>query len=205
MIINVDSVQLYREKLYLNIRELSDVTVICGGTKFECHTAFLASRSPVFKAMFSNDTKEKITNEVHIDDIKSEVMAEMLLYIYTGKTFKLARDKMIARNLLIAADKYQLDSLKELCENRILCHYRLLDCENYFSYLILGFEYSSKIKRYVLDYIVRNKRKIEIEEQLVEYPSLMMELLKVYASSDYHAGDSDPDEDDEEAWEWWNK
>ena len=93
MIMNVDSVQLYREKLYLNIRELSDVTVICEGTKFECHTAFLASRSPVFKAMFSNDTKEKITNEVHIDDIESEVMAEMLLYIYTGKTFKLDRQR----------------------------------------------------------------------------------------------------------------
>ena len=44
--------------LYSN-KDLSDVIIICGNKKFECHKIILSSRSPVFKAMFTSNMKEQ--------------------------------------------------------------------------------------------------------------------------------------------------
>jgi len=161
---------------YVNIKEFSDVVVKCCETNFDCHKVFLASRSPVFSAMFNANMKEKIENEVQIDDIKPDVLAEMLHFIYTWKCKSLDVD--LAEDLLIAADKYQIDSLKKLCEERLICS---INTENYFSLLVLGHTYSSRIKKSVYDYVVGNKNNIKFDESLMEYPSLMMELLREFA------------------------
>merc|ERR1719334_1459955 len=70
--------------------------------------------------MFHSNMKETITNEVQIDDIKPEVMAEMLLFIYAGKTSNGCMNVDMAKDLFIAADKYQIDPLKNCCENQLV-------------------------------------------------------------------------------------
>jgi len=189
------SFQLDKEKLYNNIRESTDITLMCGNTKFECHTVFLASRSPVFMAMFNSNMKETITNEVQIDDIKPEVMAEMLLFIYAGKTSNGCMSMDMAKDLFIAADKYQIDPLKNRCENQLV---RLLNIDNYHSLLLLGDTYSSSLKKSVMRFVVQNKKRIELDESLVENPSLMMELLNEFANDsggyfdrNYYCGDEE--------------
>jgi len=155
-----------------NNKEFSDVVVKCGNTKFECHQVFLATRSPVFKAMLTTNMREKINNEIQVDDIKPEVMAELLEFIYIGKVSNL--DKF-ALDLFIAADKYQINSLKDLCEKKLI---NSLAMENCFSLLIMGDMLSPSIKKIALKFVVENRESIEIQEELANYPSLMMEILK---------------------------
>ena len=80
------------------------------------HKAILAARSPVFEKMFEHDLKEKATNSVDVVDIDPEVFKELLTYIYTEKAPNI---KTLASPLLRAAEKYQLERLKALCEQRL--------------------------------------------------------------------------------------
>ena len=67
-----------------------------------------------------------------IKDIPSEVVAEMLLYIYTGNTPNL---NDLAGDLLGAAEQYQLEMLKNLCEEKLCSN---LEISNSVNHLILG-------------------------------------------------------------------
>ena len=59
--------------------------------------------------MFEHDMEEKKSSRVEVKDVEADVMAEMLRFIYTGRTSSL--DTM-ADSLLASADKYALDRLK---------------------------------------------------------------------------------------------
>ena len=172
---------LLYEAVYTNIQEFSDVIIKCGDTKFECHKVFLASRSRVFREMFNADVTEKIeeTDEVQIDDIKPDVMGEMLYYIYMGKTYDMENDADFAKDVFIAAVKYQIESLKKLCEEAVI---NSIWHGNFFSLLIMGDEHSNNIKQAALEFMVKNRRKIDLKQikELEEHPSLMMELVKEF-------------------------
>ncbi len=89
--------------------QFADISLVCNGREFRCHKAILVSRSTVFAAMFHHDMEESKHNRVEVKDMDSDVMADMLRFIYTGKASNL--DTMAA-DLLAAADKYALDRLK---------------------------------------------------------------------------------------------
>lgn len=82
--------------------EAADVILTCKGEEFKSHKMILASRSPVFAAMFTHDMKEKKHCRVEIVDIEKDVLKEMLTYMYTDKTSDLEK---MAKGLLVAADK----------------------------------------------------------------------------------------------------
>ena len=63
----------------------SDVNFNIGGREFPAHKLILAARSKVFEAMFKHSTKENVTNQIEIEDIKPEVFQELLRFIYTGR------------------------------------------------------------------------------------------------------------------------
>ena len=67
-----------------------------------------------------------------IKDIPSDVVAEMLLYIYTGNTPNLNK---LAGDLLGAAEQYQLELLKNICEDKLCSS---LEISNSVNHLILG-------------------------------------------------------------------
>ena len=60
--------------------------------------------------MFEHDMEEKKNSRVEVKDVEPEVMAELLRFIYTGKTA--ANLDTMAADLLAAADKYALERLK---------------------------------------------------------------------------------------------
>lgn len=82
--------------------KFSDVILNCSGSEFSAHKSILASRSPVFAAMFEHEMEEKKQNRVEIIDMEKNVLSEMLKFIYTGKSTNLDR---MAADLLAAADK----------------------------------------------------------------------------------------------------
>jgi len=157
---------------FLDNKDFSDVVVQCGDKSFDCHKVILASHSPVFKAMLTSNMKEKNNNEIQIDDIEPEVMTEFLEFIYTGKSSNL--DKFAMR-LFIAADKYQINSLKETCEKILISSIWIDNC---ISLLILGDKCSPAIKKSALKFMIKNKSSINFGENFVNHPSLMLEVLK---------------------------
>lgn len=100
----------------LDDKDYSDVELIVQGKTLKAHRSILGKRSPVFDAMFRSEMKEKRENKVEITDLKHEVLLEMLRYIYSGKVNNI---DPIADELLVAADKYSIDSLKQMCGNSL--------------------------------------------------------------------------------------
>nr|CAD2181330.1 unnamed protein product [Meloidogyne enterolobii]CAD2198768.1 unnamed protein product [Meloidogyne enterolobii] len=94
----------------------ADCTLYSGNREFQVHKAVLACRSPVFAAMFEHGMAESLSDCVNIKDIDSEVLGEMLRFMYTGSAPNLER---MADELLAAADKYQLERLKVMCEQSL--------------------------------------------------------------------------------------
>lgn len=80
------------------------------------HRLILETRSPVFAAMFSHDTKENQTGEICIDDINQKVMEFILIYMYSGQSRffeNLTTENAIA--VYDAAEKYDIKDVKETC------------------------------------------------------------------------------------------
>lgn len=128
----------------LNSSQWSDVTLICEGREFPCHKAILASRSPIFNAMFTHqNSREVLTNKVEIEDMEPKVLSELLTFIYTGSC-------SIEEGLLAAADKYILPRLKSRCESLL---WQKIDDENCCRILNLADQHSAfQLKKNALDY-----------------------------------------------------
>ncbi|GFQ63899.1 TD and POZ domain-containing protein 1 [Trichonephila clavata] len=82
---------------------LSDIKLSTETKSFPVHAAVLCARSPVFKAMFSDDMKEKIKGSVDIIDLDDDTICRMLLYLYTDRLEDLQWES--ALRLYEAADK----------------------------------------------------------------------------------------------------
>ncbi|GFT96734.1 TD and POZ domain-containing protein 4 [Nephila pilipes] len=108
----IGSLQEDINALYLD-KKLFDVNLRIGDKTLPAHKAVLGSRSPVFRAMFDHDTKEKNSNVVDIPDVDLNTLARMLTFIYSDDIDKLNPDR--AMKLYSAADKYQIDSLRKKC------------------------------------------------------------------------------------------
>ncbi|XP_057318999.1 speckle-type POZ protein B-like [Microplitis mediator] len=94
----------------------SDVVLIVGNKKIKAHKSILIARSPILAAMFTHEMYENLNNEATITDVDPDIIEKMLEFIYTDQVTDLDVD---AGYLLEAADKYQLQKLKELCEESL--------------------------------------------------------------------------------------
>ena len=99
-------------KTVFDEKTLSDVSIECGGEVFQAHRIILASHSPVFKLMLETDMKEKNEKVITITDLDKEVVSDMLTFLYTGSAPNL---KVLAKELLNVANKYQLPRLMVMC------------------------------------------------------------------------------------------
>ncbi|KAJ7551948.1 hypothetical protein O6H91_06G035500 [Diphasiastrum complanatum] len=111
------TVAAYRTMLLHAIH--SDVTIETGDKDVTpAHRAVLASRSPVFKAMFEHELREKTCAVIRVADVPTPAMRALLLYMYTGEhDTKAMKEHGLA--LLAAAHKYDLPDLKRVCETAV--------------------------------------------------------------------------------------
>lgn len=97
---------------------LTDITINAADGSVRAHRAILATRSPVFRSMFSHDLREKELSTVDISDMTLDSCRAFLSYIYgdvRGEEFLANR-----LALLRAADKYDIDDLREACHESLL-------------------------------------------------------------------------------------
>uniref|UniRef100_A0ACD5W4G2 Uncharacterized protein n=1 Tax=Avena sativa TaxID=4498 RepID=A0ACD5W4G2_AVESA len=100
----------------------ADVVFEVGGETFAAHRHVLAVRSSVFAAELLGAMKEKTATRVRIDGMEAIVFKAMLHFIYTDSLPDQLKDQdamAMAQHLLVAADMYDLQRLKSICEEKL--------------------------------------------------------------------------------------
>lgn len=167
-------------RLFENHR-FSDVTLSVNGKEFLAHKAILAARSPVFAAMFEHNLEESKHNRVEITDMEPDVLGEMLRFIYTGKSSNLEK---MPDELLAAADKYDLERLKVMCEEALCTN---LSIDTAADTLILADMHSAtQLKAHAIDFI--NTHATDVMEtpgwknMITAQPHLIAEAFRALAT-----------------------
>nr|XP_020160122.1 BTB/POZ and MATH domain-containing protein 1-like [Aegilops tauschii subsp. strangulata] len=101
--------------------EGTDMTFNVDDQLFHAHRCMLAARSPVFKAELFSGMEENATRHIKVDDMEPAMFQALLHFIYTD-TFPHNNcvDKNVPlQHLFVAADRYGLDRLAAMCEQRL--------------------------------------------------------------------------------------
>ncbi|KAI9551158.1 hypothetical protein GHT06_006515 [Daphnia sinensis] len=138
-------------------KTLSDVTFHCGeGKSIRAHTLIVSSGSPILAAMFQNDFEKSTDRVIQIKLTKTHIFENLLRYIYTGEV--VAEEEADLGELLIAANEYAVESLKEECAVRLS---RYLTKENAARYLLLAQRNKlSKLHKVALNFMSKNARAV---------------------------------------------
>lgn len=96
-----------------------DVRIEVAGETLAAHRWMLAPRSRVFAAELSR-TSEK-TAVMRVDDMDADVCSALLEFIYTDALHDMDRrlESSMAERLLVAADRFGVEQLKEVCEKAV--------------------------------------------------------------------------------------
>ena len=103
-------------KMMYDKQLFTDAKINAGGKTFEVHRGVLASHSSVFRKLFEMNMTENKEGPVEISEIDPTVMSDLLAFIYTGSALHI---KVLTRDLLLAADKYDIPDLADLCESEL--------------------------------------------------------------------------------------
>jgi speckle-type POZ protein len=93
------------------------------------HRCVLAAQSPVFRAELYSSMKEGDTaGVVRIEDMEAQVFKLLLRFVYTDSLPEMGNDDedVMCQHLLVAADRYNLERLKLIYEEK-LCSYISVD------------------------------------------------------------------------------
>ncbi len=93
-------------------KKFTDVEFVLEEESISAHRALLSARSPVFAAMFSSGMEECQTGQVHLDDVDPSTFRDFLKFLYTGMLEASTKKDQ----LLVLADKYQVETLVHLCK-----------------------------------------------------------------------------------------
>eukprot|EP00128_Syssomonas_multiformis_P011362 Colp12_sorted_trinity150504_noHs@22492 len=159
----------------------SDVTFYVDGEPFKCHKAILSVRSPVFEAMFGNQMLENIGNVVRLDYIRADVFRAFLAFIYCGS--KPEATDGLALDLLQVADMYQVDELKQRCEEVVRPSMTVTNCTHI---LIAASQFrADNLERNCIQFIVQNFHQVNEREEFrtmsAEHPTLLAAVHRALA------------------------
>ncbi|XP_073821148.1 speckle-type POZ protein-like [Musca autumnalis] len=160
----------------LHTGKFSDVTLVVKGQELFAHKAILSLRSSVFAAMFEHETMaENKTNQIIINDFEPAVIRELLTFMYSDTAPNI---EGVVGELLAAADKYDVEQLKGLCESVLNND---ISNETVLPTLVLADQHSaSTLKIRCFHYIKKNLCSIvftnEWKTMLSNYSQLIQEI-----------------------------
>ena len=155
---------------------ISDVHFIVKNLKIPAHKTILVARSPVFAAVFQNEMQENSSNEVVVTDMEPDAFKEMLQFIYTSH----CQIGAWTEDLFYAADKYDIEDLKEICQDEL----RMKLCvDNAIRFLILSdLHRATKLKESCISFINQNAvevmKKPAWDDLMKTYPLLIADLYR---------------------------
>lgn len=163
---------------------LTDFTIKIQEKEIQVHRVILAARSPVFAAMLHHvDTSESKTGILEIKDVEYNVVKEMLQFIYSGRSSPDLNE--LASDLLIAADKYRLEELKNHCEQSLI---QAINCENACQLLIIADMYGAFTLRKKVNTFIKLHPKKVVQTSgwqtiLKEHPHLVTDIVASFDKS----------------------
>ncbi|KAH7440914.1 hypothetical protein KP509_03G016000 [Ceratopteris richardii] len=169
-------VEAFRRSLYEDLELVTD-----DGLSLRTHGVILTSRSQVFRTMLEldSDTHEKCLR-TQVPDIGHNELKLLIQFIYSGQiTVEDLKDHALA--LLMAADKFNIALLKEICETYFL---QTLTASNALDVLELAARLSSPelLEEAALSAIAKNYKLItlsnEYEEFAVKNPLLSVKVSR---------------------------
>lgn len=105
------------EKL-INYEKFSDFEFICSdGEKVFVQKSNIAIQCEAFASMIDAGLSEAKTNSADIADVESQTMLELVRFLYSGRVKNM---RQIQEKLVIAANKYGLEDLKNLCVSSLM-------------------------------------------------------------------------------------
>ncbi|CAL4924952.1 unnamed protein product [Urochloa decumbens] len=141
----------------------ADVVFEVGGETFAAHRAVLAARSPVFAAELFSAMREGDTTPaaaagvvVRVEDMEPRVFQALLRFAYTDSlpletTAKRNEEGAMCQHLLVAADRYDMERLKLVCEDKLCRH---IDVRTAAIILTLAEQHGcSRLKKACLDFV----------------------------------------------------
>ncbi|KAM3364267.1 hypothetical protein ACQJBY_014547 [Aegilops geniculata] len=154
-----------------------DVTFILedDGTEVQAHKLLLAMRSPVFCAQFlRGDMKERSARRLKISGLTASAFKAMLYFIYTDKQPTPNRRRCLvamAQDLLVAADLYDLERLRLMCE-KVLSE--SIDVANVMTTLMLaqGRHSCQQLEASCIEFMVSDPDVYDTVEATEEYKEL---------------------------------
>ena len=105
---------------------LCDVVIVVQGQRFPAHKAVLAAASDVFKAMFTNQMRERRQSEVVLEELEAQTWKMAMRYIYHAQLD--IDDEKTALSLLATARMYQLQRLETFVEKFLVSCVRTSNC-----------------------------------------------------------------------------
>ncbi|XP_046654982.1 speckle-type POZ protein-like [Daphnia pulicaria] len=129
------------------------------GKTIGAHILILSARNPVFASMFQSGMFESQTRKliIIITDIDEEVFRQLLIHLYSGIAPKI-QEKNITQPLYIAADKYDIETLKSECIDVLLKKLGVTNAIELFIWSHLHFV--PKIFESAMKCLVQNRREI---------------------------------------------
>mmetsp|Transcript_27022 Transcript_27022/g.42407 ORF Transcript_27022/g.42407 Transcript_27022/m.42407 type:complete len:421 (+) Transcript_27022:83-1345(+) len=163
--------------------------------QFHAHRFILEHTSSELAALCESSPEGGLNAPILINDIKTEVFRGILYYIYGGdvmEQFFIANGK----DLIDAADKYGVVNLKLEAE-AWYCHTTKITTENVIDNLLYADSKNlALLKEAVMDYIVKNKKKVMKRVSFKDVPGdIYKDLL---AAVSRVLDDSDEDDSDDE-------
>ncbi|KAG2548971.1 hypothetical protein PVAP13_9KG228900 [Panicum virgatum] len=170
-------------------KEGADVTFQVAGEEFSAHRFLLAARSRVFKAELWGAMKEGAATGdcVRVDDMLPQVFKALLHFVYTDSLPQMEQEEAVmAQHLLEAADRYDMQRLRLICEDTLCRH---LDVSTAATTLVLAEQHHCRaLKEACIEFLVSRHALEEVmatdgfEHLVKSCPALVKEIMSKLAA-----------------------
>lgn len=188
-LVKVPAPSLGRDLAELLNTESGDFTMMVEDQAIKVHRMIFQARSPWFKRMMESGMREFTEGSVDIKEMHAPVFRVLLHFVYSdalpedleGENFGTA----MAQHLLVAADRFELERLRRICERR-LCE--TVDVETVATTLTLAEQnHAEELKRVCLEFVSKNLQAVMASKGFKHLkescPELQTDILQAVATA----------------------
>ncbi|KAG7572149.1 BTB/POZ domain, partial [Arabidopsis suecica] len=161
------------------------------GAAISAHKLVMAARSEVFKKMLEFDKFKVLDGKIEtvtLSELKQEELEALVEFIYNNRSVLSEKEKKHVRPLYIAADKYEIPHLRDLCRNELISSINLSNAFNILELSLIPFE--KALNDSAAKFIVRNLGTIcdsvEFKVFTGRNPDLSVEIMKAYLTQSWN-------------------
>jgi len=157
----------------------TDIILLVDKNRIYCHRLVLGMYSNFFERMFLSGMKESQRNEVNLKDVDLETVKNLIYFMYTGRI----DNEKINVSLLVAADMYEVMSLRSICIQELSKSVNFDNCKEIWQTGILLD--NEKLVNTTTVFMVKNWKKLSEDDGTralcMKYPDLALTVSRLQA------------------------